>query len=75
MKEKLIDAKNKIPIELRVANSCFTSVALVGDVRSNDGHNHHHRDRNNLMLLIITLGDKNATRGRTLYYCGGGING
>jgi hypothetical protein len=71
MRKKVLDAKNKIPIELRVGNSCFTSMALVGDVGSNDGNNHPHRDRNDLTSLIITLGDKNVTGGRTLYYRGG----
>lgn len=65
----LDEAKRIIPTELRIADTCFTALALVGDLKPGD--NHPHVDDNDIISLFTTVGDSDVTGGRTLYYDGG----
>ena len=64
------EAKKIIPRELRICNSCFTSMALVGNVMNSSGRSHPHHDANDVVSTIITLGKEDVTWGSTLYYDG-----
>eukprot|EP00957_Ditylum_brightwellii_P074572 5666643-Ditylum_brightwellii.AAC.1 len=57
-----------IPDELHLGGTFWTAFTLVGDL--NNGWNHHHIDKNNIVPLIITLG-KDVCGGCTKYYDGG----
>ena len=65
----LDEAKRIIPVELRIADTCFTALALVGDLKPGD--NHPHVDDHDIISLFTTVGDSDVTGGRTLYYGGG----
>ena len=49
------DTKKIIPGELRIGNSCFTSIALVGNIKKRSSHNHPHKDINYVVSMIINL--------------------
>ena len=65
----LDEAKRIIPAELRIADTCFTALALVGDLKPGD--NHPHVDDHDIISLFTTVGDSDVMGGRTLYYNGG----
>ena len=52
-------AKEKIPKECRIGDTCFTSFATIGGnlyTRPADNLNHVHRDSNDLLSVIIIWG-------------------
>lgn len=59
-------AFKKSPQEWRICNTMFTSMALVGDLCN--GENHFHRDKNDLVSVILMLGSKEVTGGSTWYF-------
>jgi hypothetical protein len=63
----LLEAQKCIPQELRVCETVFTAMALVGDCK--DGFNHEHMDENDVISIFVTLG-QGITGGRTLYFDG-----
>lgn len=65
----LDEAKRIIPTELRIAGTSFTALALVGDLKPGD--NHQHLDDHDVISIFTTVGDNDVTGGRTLYYDGG----
>ena len=58
-------AKATIPSELRVCDTLFTAIALVGDGK--DGLNHEHLDDHDVISIFVTLG-QDITGGSTLYF-------
>eukprot|EP00957_Ditylum_brightwellii_P176459 13437952-Ditylum_brightwellii.AAC.1 len=61
-------AKHVIPAELRVGDTFWTALTLVGDL--GDGYSHEHKDSKDVVSLIIMVGD-NVRGGETLYFNGG----
>ena len=52
-------AKEKIPKQCSVCDTCFTSLATIGGdlfTRHPKNINHVHKDSNNILSLIIILG-------------------
>ena len=49
-----MEAKEKIPEELCITNSCFTVLELVHSIAEVSGHDHTHLDRNDAILLFIS---------------------
>ena len=49
-----MEAKEKIPEELCITNSCFTVLELVHSIAEVSGHDHTHLDRNDALLLFIS---------------------
>ena len=66
--KQIKQAKEKIHENCFIGNSIFTSVALVNDLE--DGYNHIHKDRNDLISVIVTLGHPIEQGGTTRYYAG-----
>ena len=63
----LLEAKELIPPELRIAGTFWTAETLVGDLE--DGCNHLHVDGSDIVSLIIQVGTQ-VQGGDTVYYGG-----
>ena len=61
-----LTAFKKSPQEWRICDTMFTSMALVGDL--SNGQNHFHRDKNDIVSVILMLGSNDVTGGRTMYF-------
>ena len=69
-------AKEKIPKEYRIGDTCFTSFATIGGnlyTRHPQNINHVHSDSNDLISVIIILGIY-VNGGKTVFYDGENIN-
>lgn len=64
LREELDLAKNIIPDRYRVCGTCFTTLALVGD--SSDGFVHIHKDKRDVVLMILSLDENNVIGGDTV---------
>ena len=72
MKEYLTKAEEKIPSKCRIWEKCGTSIAAIGGkFSSNNPKNmsHVHKDTNDLVSVIMTLGT-NISGGDTVFYDG-----
>ena len=72
LKQKLTTEKEKIPSRSGIGETCFTSMAVIGGkVFSNNPKNmsHVHKDTNDLLSVIITLGN-NKIEGDSVFYDG-----
>ena len=65
--DKIHLSKKCIPSSLRICNTCFTQMAMVGDVNT-EGYINNHIDKKDLISGILTLGEKNITGGSTQYF-------
>ena len=68
--------KEMIPKECRVGDTCFTSLATIGGnlyTRHVKNLNHEHKDRKDLLLVIIILGT-DVNGGETVFYDGENMN-
>ena len=65
--KQIKNAKQKIHENCFIGKSIFTSLALVNDL--DDGYNHLHKDQNDLISVIVTLGHPIEQGGTTRYYC------
>ena len=57
----LDNEKEKIPKQYRIGDTCFTSLATIGNNlfrRRPKNLNHVHKDSNNILSVIIILGKK-----------------
>ena len=69
-------AKEKIPKQFRIGDTCFTSLETTGNnlfKRHPNNINHIHKDSNNLLSVIIILGT-NVHGGETVFYDGDNMN-
>ena len=66
---RLQKCKDIVPDKLRIANTIFTAVALIGSPVEKKKHNHPHKDINDIVSIFITFGDR-VTGGSTNYYDG-----
>ena len=62
----LEEAKQIIPQELRLCDTCFTGLAIVGKLTS--GKNLPHKDTRDVTSIIISFGNKDVLGGNTLYF-------
>ena len=62
----LEEAKQIIPQELRLCDTCFTGLAIVGKLAS--GKNLPHKDTRDVTSIIISFGNKDVLGGNTLYF-------
>ena len=69
-------AKEKIPKQYRIGDTCFSSLATVGGnlfIIHLKNSNHVHKDSNNLLSVIIFLG-KNINGDETVFNDGDNMN-
>ena len=66
LKSTLEEAKQIIPHELRLCDTCFTGLAIVGKLVS--GKNLQHKDIRDVTSIIISFGNKDVVGGNTLYF-------
>ena len=66
---RLEKCKEIVPDKFRIANTIFTTVALVGSPVEKKKHNRPHKDINDIVSIFITFGD-GVTGGSTNYYSG-----
>ena len=67
---KLINfAENRIPQSLRLGQTFFTQLVIVGDMIQNENQILSHFDEEDIISCIVTLGDL-RTGGETIYYNG-----
>ena len=69
-------AKEKIPEQCRIVDTCFTSLATIGGnlyTRHAKNINHVHKDSKDLLSVIIILGT-DVNGGETVFYDGENIN-
>ena len=70
------EAKEKIPKEYRIDETCFTLLATIGGnlfTRHPKNPNYLHKDSNNLLPVIIIL-RKDVHGGETVFYDGEKMN-
>ena len=69
-------AKEVIPVECRIGDTCFTSLATIGGklyTRHPKNINHVHKDSKDLLSVIIILGTY-VKGGETVFYNGENMN-
>ena len=69
-------AKELIPKECRIGDTCFTSLATIGGnlyTRHVKKLNHVHKESKDLLLVIIILGT-DVNGGETVFYYGENMN-
>ena len=69
-------AKAMIPVECRIGDICFTSLATIGGnlyTRHPKNLNHVHKDSKDLLSVIIILG-KDVNGGEIVFYDGENMN-
>ena len=63
-------SKRIIPSCLRICNTFFTQVVVVGPMQTKEGVINHHVDSGDYINVLISIGDSSVKGGETVYYNG-----
>ena len=74
VRDKVRASKNLIPLCLRIYDTFFTQMIIVGSSNENHGQIPAHLDHDDYITALVSIGDKDMYGGSTCYYDGQSLN-